>query len=602
MSNSINIYLYLLHDLNSILFYYVCRILERLGKAPNFMYLPQSWWVDIFSCQPRPSEFQEFPSCLLVIVNHIYYSCLSLHLEDATKNSDETQSGKSPGGSDQRQLKKQASFDSRTATGVSAELPAQLEEKSKGSANQWKILSHMVKFLAIAVGKISIRYAASSARGSLHADIIDSLFCAPQADVALEDFPTQMQSKIPLKRPILTFNMMESTVLLLCTFVGPSVVGNTQTSDPESLAIQNHYKEVYRSVLCYRWLSLAHLCQLVLGEVVDVAAGFEASLEKLRQKVNAMSSDFQFVMKQPVELKFGKNEDDNKKEESSAQIATAMEIKPSASPSVQMDTGDVKVAVETKETSGDGEEGLISSRFFEDLVYAVTERISTQLCPHVNREKFLYVDESTGREMSFLFRSVSRYRLEYVLDRWSVYVSTVSSLAEHLSWTSRDVQLLFGRHDDCFREQLELADLFYPAAGSSHQELISATRGWVNDYVREAKIFFETTVDDRPYSDPFYSVAFDYMQCHGLPRGMTTLSSPSRPRRLIRLPHAYTQFHANVSAINSASAFQFPAICLSCGRILDGSGKSNCSKHLKICGGDSGIFFLLQVIFNKHYQ
>lgn len=91
---------------------------------------------------------------------------------------------------------------------------------------------------------------------------------------------------------------------------------------------------------------------------------------------------------------------------------------------------------------------------------------------------------------------------------------------------------------------------------------------------------------------------------------------------LINLPEEYTKLHADImnsisnhpaaqelcnswknnsnSTANSNSLlkpFEFPALCLICGAVVDAGGRGQCAAHCMQCGGESGIFFLLQVIF-----
>jgi len=61
--------------------------------------------------------------------------------------------------------------------------------------------------------------------------------------------------------------------------------------------------------------------------------------------------------------------------------------------------------------------------------------------------------------------------------------------------------------------------------------------------------------------------------------------------QLIDLPPEYTQLH---SAITSLCDYEYPALCLVCGAILNANGSRQCCLHTMECGGEGGIFFLLQ--------
>lgn len=81
----------------------------------------------------------------------------------------------------------------------------------------------------------------------------------------------------------------------------------------------------------------------------------------------------------------------------------------------------------------------------------------------------------------------------------------------------------------------------------------------------------------------------------------------------MRLPHAYTELHAQVSSSTSKNAASggdgggvlgvgsasgrvgHPAVCLVCGEVLDASGRGQCTRHARECGCGVGLFFLLQV-------
>jgi hypothetical protein len=83
-----------------------------------------------------------------------------------------------------------------------------------------------------------------------------------------------------------------------------------------------------------------------------------------------------------------------------------------------------------------------------------------------------------------------------------------------------------------------------------------------------------------------------------------------RPQ-LLKLPREYTKLHAqvmskvaahraNLSATARPSAdgkteFEHPALCLVCAAVLDAGGKGQCAAHTITCGGETGVYFLLQV-------
>jgi hypothetical protein len=84
--------------------------------------------------------------------------------------------------------------------------------------------------------------------------------------------------------------------------------------------------------------------------------------------------------------------------------------------------------------------------------------------------------------------------------------------------------------------------------------------------------------------------------------------------QLIRLPREYTKLHAQVmsrisahrashpdapvkpSAEGKAGDFEHPALCLVCAAVVDAGGRGQCAAHAVTCGGESGVFFLLQVV------
>ena len=60
---------------------------------------------------------------------------------------------------------------------------------------------------------------------------------------------------------------------------------------------------------------------------------------------------------------------------------------------------------------------------------------------------------------------------------------------------------------------------------------------------------------------------------------------------LLSLPREYTQLHGHVLTLCS---LDYPAICLTCGLILDASGKGACTAHIQSCCGAAGLVFLVQ--------
>jgi hypothetical protein len=67
----------------------------------------------------------------------------------------------------------------------------------------------------------------------------------------------------------------------------------------------------------------------------------------------------------------------------------------------------------------------------------------------------------------------------------------------------------------------------------------------------------------------------------------------SQGLRLPPLPRSYTMLHGRISELCDGE-IDFPALCLTCGLVLDAGGHGNCSTHSTLCTGDSGAFFLLQ--------
>jgi len=85
----------------------------------------------------------------------------------------------------------------------------------------------------------------------------------------------------------------------------------------------------------------------------------------------------------------------------------------------------------------------------------------------------------------------------------------------------------------------------------------------------------------------------------------------SRPR-LLTLPREYTKLHAQVmskiaafrssqpvdaqnpAAEGKVPEFDHPALCLVCATVLDAGGRGQCAAHTMACGGETGVYFLLQ--------
>ena len=57
------------------------------------------------------------------------------------------------------------------------------------------------------------------------------------------------------------------------------------------------------------------------------------------------------------------------------------------------------------------------------------------------------------------------------------------------------------------------------------------------------------------------------------------------------LPKSYTTLHGRVA---QCVDYEYPAICLACGFVLDAGGKGHCTEHAKACCADGAIFFLVQ--------
>jgi hypothetical protein len=73
-----------------------------------------------------------------------------------------------------------------------------------------------------------------------------------------------------------------------------------------------------------------------------------------------------------------------------------------------------------------------------------------------------------------------------------------------------------------------------------------------------------------------------------------TASYPCSPRNqpeFIALPNSYTKLHG---ILTSVCDYDYPALCMTCGSIIDASGKGLCTTHNADCVSGVGIYFLLQ--------
>jgi len=52
---------------------------------------------------------------------------------------------------------------------------------------------------------------------------------------------------------------------------------------------------------------------------------------------------------------------------------------------------------------------------------------------------------------------------------------------------------------------------------------------------------------------------------------------------------------SNTTSTTTTNKIDSPALCLVCGAVLDGAGKGQCAAHGMKCGGETGVFFLVQV-------
>lgn len=67
--------------------------------------------------------------------------------------------------------------------------------------------------------------------------------------------------------------------------------------------------------------------------------------------------------------------------------------------------------------------------------------------------------------------------------------------------------------------------------------------------------------------------------------------SPYDQPRFVTLPNSYTKLHGMLTAVCD---YDYPALCMTCGSIIDASGKGLCTTHNLDCSSGVGIYFLLQ--------
>ena len=71
-------------------------------------------------------------------------------------------------------------------------------------------------------------------------------------------------------------------------------------------------------------------------------------------------------------------------------------------------------------------------------------------------------------------------------------------------------------------------------------------------------------------------------------------SYPCAPReqpQFVTLPNSYTKLHGILTGL---CEYDYPALCITCGSVIDASGKGLCTKHNADCPSGVGIYFLLQ--------
>ncbi len=96
-----------------------------------------------------------------------------------------------------------------------------------------------------------------------------------------------------------------------------------------------------------------------------------------------------------------------------------------------------------------------------------------------------------------------------------------------------------------------------------------------------------TSVEQKSIKVKFYPLLPKY-------KYYPSLSAPS----LFPLPRDYSKLHALVSSI---ATYEFPAVCLQCGAVLDASGQGQCLSHSYVCSKGIGLFFTLQVIITLSF-
>ena len=121
----------------------------------------------------------------------------------------------------------------------------------------------------------------------------------------------------------------------------------------------------------------------------------------------------------------------------------------------------------------------------------------------------------------------------------------------------------------------------------------------------------------KPSGDPQAASdgAAHYLPAHLRSAVFTCYPRLSRPQ-LVALPNEYTKLHALVmskiaahraivgaivpdvapgSIEEKVGEFEHPALCLLCAAVIDAGGRGQCAAHTMQCGGETCIFFLLQV-------
>lgn len=111
---------------------------------------------------------------------------------------------------------------------------------------------------------------------------------------------------------------------------------------------------------------------------------------------------------------------------------------------------------------------------------------------------------------------------------------------------------------------------------SLHYSTVIATRV-INSWLQPATSRLPLPSSPRMLAVPFQIVSIAYR-------------IPATPQ-LIPLPTEYTELHREVVSICD---YEFPALCLVCGAILDAHGKGACTRHVLSCSGSAGLVFLLQ--------